>query len=345
MGHQACVSQRLRRGRLKPVYGLMITPWVRIPPQVRIPCGILVCMTTYKPNWNLRTYSEDEFIAAWRSSRSVAGCAKRLNLTVFGTTHRTLTSTAESLGLNKDHMTGQGWNRKDQPDRIDLSKINEKSLEDYLVVGSNISSSSLGNKLAREGVLIRQCSAPYCPSPVKTTDGWTGETVDTPVSLDHINGINNDNRLENLRFICAPCDRMTPTFCRGGGSRKSRVSYAERIGQTTCPICSGSKMKTSIMCRSCRKNNPTGFILLTTTSTPSVCECGSTKYSTSNLCKKCYLSAQKGTTRPKQEKISWPSNEILIAMVEETSFLATGKTLGVSDSAVRKRLRTRGLIT
>lgn len=30
--------------------------------------------------------------------------------------------------------------------------------------------------------------------------------------LDHINGINNDNRLENLRFVCSNCDSQLDTY-------------------------------------------------------------------------------------------------------------------------------------
>ena len=30
--------------------------------------------------------------------------------------------------------------------------------------------------------------------------------------LDHINGINNDNRLENLRFVCSNCDSQLSTY-------------------------------------------------------------------------------------------------------------------------------------
>ena len=32
---------------------------------------------------------------------------------------------------------------------------------------------------------------------------WNGKTLS--LELDHINGINNDNRLENLRFLCPNC--------------------------------------------------------------------------------------------------------------------------------------------
>lgn len=30
--------------------------------------------------------------------------------------------------------------------------------------------------------------------------------------LDHINGINNDNRLENLRIVCPNCDATLDTY-------------------------------------------------------------------------------------------------------------------------------------
>lgn len=39
---------------------------------------------------------------------------------------------------------------------------------------------------------------------------WQGNPM--PLILDHINGINNDNRLENLRFVCSNCDSQLPTY-------------------------------------------------------------------------------------------------------------------------------------
>lgn len=38
-------------------------------------------------------------------------------------------------------------------------------------------------------------------------------------------------------------------------------------------------------------------------------------------------------------KIEWPANEKLLEMINESSYLATGKILGVSDNAIRKRLK------
>lgn len=39
---------------------------------------------------------------------------------------------------------------------------------------------------------------------------WNGKPM--PLILDHINGINNDNRLENLRFVCSNCDSQLDTY-------------------------------------------------------------------------------------------------------------------------------------
>ena len=38
---------------------------------------------------------------------------------------------------------------------------------------------------------------------------WNGKEL--TLILDHINGINNDNRLENLRFVCPNCNQQLPT--------------------------------------------------------------------------------------------------------------------------------------
>ena len=43
--------------------------------------------------------------------------------------------------------------------------------------------------------------------------------------LDHINGINNDNRLENLRLLCPNCHSQTATYCR----RPSRASECDDV--------------------------------------------------------------------------------------------------------------------
>ena len=50
------------------------------------------------------------------------------------------------------------------------------------------------------------------------TSSWQGHQLS--LILDHINGINNDHRLENLRIVCPNCDSLLPTFCGRNKKRK-----------------------------------------------------------------------------------------------------------------------------
>lgn len=49
---------------------------------------------------------------------------------------------------------------------------------------------------------------------------WNGKPM--PLILDHINGICNDNRLENLRFVCSNCDSQLDTYKARNINRASR---------------------------------------------------------------------------------------------------------------------------
>lgn len=49
---------------------------------------------------------------------------------------------------------------------------------------------------------------------------WNGNPM--PLILDHINGICNDNRLINLRFVCSNCDSQLDTYKSRNINRASK---------------------------------------------------------------------------------------------------------------------------
>lgn len=57
---------------------------------------------------------------------------------------------------------------------------------------------------------------------------WNGKTLS--LELDHINGVNNDNRLENLRFLCPNCHSQTTTYgSRNQQRNESRYEITEDL--------------------------------------------------------------------------------------------------------------------
>jgi 5-methylcytosine-specific restriction endonuclease McrA len=66
--------------------------------------------------------------------------------------------------------------------------------------------------------IITENLIPYVCSMCDAEPEWKGKPL--ILVLDHINGINNDNRLENLRFLCPNCNSQTETFSKNLKYRK-----------------------------------------------------------------------------------------------------------------------------
>ena len=70
---------------------------------------------------------------------------------------------------------------------------------------------------------------------------WNGKEL--TLTLDHINGHNHDDRLENLRWICPNCDRQLSTFAGRNIVRKNNKNY--------CIDCGCEILQSSVRCSSC----------------------------------------------------------------------------------------------
>lgn len=71
--------------------------------------------------------------------------------------------------------------------------------------------------------------------------------------LDHINGINSDYRIENLRIICPNCNATTETFCKGNIESYNRISMMRSgiLHEKCICICGNKKDNKAKKCIDC----------------------------------------------------------------------------------------------
>lgn len=154
-------------------------------------------------------FTDDDFIKAIQNSISISSTLKSLGLVPNGANYRMVHNQIKKLALDTSHFLGKGHlkNRKHNWN----TKI---PIEQILVQNSNYQSTShLKKRLIKEALLKYECSE--CK-----LNSWMGKEIS--LQLDHINGVNDDNRLENLRLLCPNCHSQTPTFA---GKNKSRTPH------------------------------------------------------------------------------------------------------------------------
>lgn len=117
--------------------------------------------------------------------------------------------------MDTSHFKGKGWSKgltADHPG-VGASRNRNATVLAQLKVGSlkdRIHGARLRTFLLDSGVKYA-CAAETCG-----IFEWQGKTLS--LDVDHVNGDNTDQRLENLRFLCPNCHRQTSTW--GSKNRK-----------------------------------------------------------------------------------------------------------------------------
>ena len=106
--------------------------------------------------------------------------------------------------------------------------------EDFFTENSTIDRTTIKRRIIKEKLIDYKCAKCF-------NEGiWNNEEM--TLELDHINGINNDNRLENLCFLCPNCHSQTNT----NSGRNKKVKKKEFL----CD-CGNKMYKKSNKCNEC----------------------------------------------------------------------------------------------
>lgn len=171
----------------------------------------------------MASYSDDELKFVVQKSISYADVLRNLGLVVSGSTHKFIRKRIARLEIDVSHFSTEEALRRA------AEKKRTFRLENVFCENSLESSQTL-RKYARKLLTPAVCSE--C--------GNTGVHNEKPLvlQLDHKNGIRNDNRFGNLRWLCPNCHSQTETY-----SRVRRV----------VPQCNESRLVT-LNCNYCKKD-------------------------------------------------------------------------------------------
>lgn len=237
-----------------------------------------------------RTWTDEQLIAAVPVACCMSDVMRALGLRAAGGNPQTVRRHIARLGLDTSHFDAHA---------VRVRKLGREPvpLEEVLVVKSTYSRSNLKRRLYDEGLKERVCE--QCGQ----GEEWRGRRMS--LILDHVNGVHDDNRLENLQIVCPNCAATLDTHC-GKQPRRPRLPRdCARCGTTFLPKEPGRRFCSS--------------------------ECGARG-----------VPGERGGARPALRRVDRPPLDELRARIELDGYSAVARDLGVSDNAVRNWFRSAG---
>jgi hypothetical protein len=165
--------------------------------------------------------------------------------------HRTLKNRIEKENIDISSLIERG--KLEKIERVKgLHRLARKEDSEIFKKDSKFSRKDLKKRIFKDNLIDYVCKK------CNNKGEWNGEKL--VLHLEHINGTGNDNRLENLCFLCPNCHSQTSTYA--GKNIKLTLKREKKLSiQRTCPKCGKEKDRQADMCRECYR------IFLSTNST------------------------------------------------------------------------------
>ncbi len=154
--------------------------------------------------------TDEQFVDLLKNSTAISEVLFKLGYTVKGNSWGYSQVKQRMTDLNLDFSIFKG----------------KKSIYKNTVVKTVTPEMVLKDNCKHTRTVLRRCILKHGLLPYKCDicgiTEWNNKTLS--LELDHINGKNNDNRLENLRFLCPNCHSQTSTYGSRNQQLNSKVS-------------------------------------------------------------------------------------------------------------------------
>lgn len=170
-------------------------------------------------------YTKEELEQFVKESTTMNQVLEKVGYDLRGRNQTVVKTRLDEYGIDYSHFTLSGATQ------------NKRTYENVFCEGSTASQHTLRNWYQKY-VPMEKCS--ICGQ----LPFWNNAPL--TLILDHINGTHNDNRIENLRWVCPNCNQQLPTT----GYKKMRTENKPHK-QYLCSKCGKTINKQSTLCKDC----------------------------------------------------------------------------------------------
>lgn len=191
----------------------------------------------------LQPYTKEWLEELVKDSYSYAEVLRKAGRKPSGGNNSHLKHKIEEYQIDTLHFKGRGWSRgltKETDARITSNR--KYSIEELFIENNTVARSVVRRYIIDLSLL------PYICIECGNNGTWRDKII--ALELEHKNGVNNDDRLENLCFLCPNCHAATETY----GGKNNRTSE-EKNPRTKICQCGKSIFPSSQLCADCNKLN------------------------------------------------------------------------------------------